>query len=100
MLPPDLRLPAPLDRPPLAPAESAQARALLQSIGWDRSALVQVALYARQSPAQKIAQMGRIRRAVMTVFRARLAAENPTLAPRALDLLVCRRIAEYYRLYP
>lgn len=83
-------------RPPLPPARAARAALLLQSIGWEPSQLVQLALYVQMPPARKISQMLRMRRQAMRLVRARLATASPDAD---LAALVRQHVAEYYQTY-
>ena len=94
VLPTPAALPA---RPPLTPEQCAAGRALLAQVRWEPSKLVQLALYAEKSPAEKVAQMVRIRGYQMTLMRRRLAAEHPEAPPAELNALVRTEIEHYYQ---
>jgi hypothetical protein len=84
-------------RPGRTPEDAARAASLLYATGWDAGQLVQIAIYAEMPPAQKVAQMLRLRRQFMERLRARLAAEHPDLPPQELAALVLDHLTVYYQ---
>ena len=98
MLPLPVPLPTwPTARPPPALDLAEPARLLLQQIRWEPEQLVQIALYAQMPPAQKVAQMLRIRHHQMNLLRRRLQAEHPAATPVQLAALVRAAIDQYYQ---
>ena len=69
----------------------ADAKQMLKRIGWDRSELKQMEIYARMEPAKKIAIMLGMRRMQMRLLNARLRREHPDCS----DAQIAQMIQEH-----
>lgn len=53
------------------------AKQMLKRIGWDRSELKQIEIFAKMPPEKKVQQMLRLRAEQVRLLKARLRAEHP-----------------------
>jgi hypothetical protein len=65
-----------------------EASEMLRRIGWHESDLMQIKIYARMSPAQKVEQMFALRGEFMHVLEARLRREHPDSTDMEIKRLV------------
>ncbi|MEO6457900.1 MAG: hypothetical protein ABIO92_06455 [Chloroflexia bacterium] len=72
-------------------SNAADAKQMLKRIGWDRSELKQIEIYARMEPAKKIAIMLGMRRMQMRLLDTRLRQEHP----RCSDAQIAQMIQEH-----
>ena len=71
-----------------APPATQEPEAILRRIGWHPSDWTQIEVYARMSPARKVAQMFQLRREFMRLLRSRLKQEHPGCSDAELARMV------------